>query len=100
VVRPSTMIETSNASDFWATLAATLNAMIGDAADRKVVVNEQTGVIMVRATPEEHRHVAEYLGTIQSSAQRQVVLEAKIIEVELNEGFQAGINWASLDTSG
>src|SRR5690606_34488928 len=59
-----------------------------------------TGVIMVRATPEEHRHVAEYLATIQENAQRQVVLEAKIIEVELNEGYQTGINWAALNVSG
>ena len=50
--------------------------------------------------PDEHRQVAEYLATIQDSAQRQVVLEAKIIEVELSDGFQTGINWAALGNSG
>lgn len=97
VVRPSTVIETTGASDFWTELGATLNAIIGEKPDRNVVVNEQTGVILVRATPEEHRHIAEYLSTIENNAQRQVVLEAKIIEVELKEGFQAGINWTVLD---
>ncbi|HEX6929661.1 MAG TPA: pilus (MSHA type) biogenesis protein MshL [Gammaproteobacteria bacterium] len=100
VVRPSTVIETTGESDFWTELSSTLHAIIREDADRKVVVNEATGVILVRATPEEHRHVEEYLGTIQANAQRQVVLEAKIIEVELSEGFQTGINWTALDVSG
>lgn len=100
VVRPSTMIETTGGSDFWAELASTLRAIVGDGEGRNVVVNAQSGVILVRALPEAHRHVAEYLSTIQTNAQRQVVLEAKIIEVELSEGFQTGINWAAMDRSG
>jgi len=101
VVRPSTVIETTSDSTFWAGLTGSLLAIVTtDEPGRKVVVNEQTGVILVRATPEEHRHVAEYLAKIQNNAQRQVVLEAKIIEVELSEGFQTGINWTGLDVSG
>lgn len=98
-VLPSTVIETTSASTFWEELTSSLGLIVGDDAGRKVVVNEQTGVILVRAIPEEHRHVAEYLSTIQNNAQRQVVLEAKIIEVELSEGFQTGINWAGLDVN-
>ena len=100
VVRPSTVIETNSASTFWSELTGSLLAIVGDEPGRKVVVNEQTGVILVRAVPSEHRNVAEYLAQIQDSAQRQVVLEAKIIEVELKEGFQTGINWTGLDVSG
>lgn len=100
IVRPSTVIETNSASTFWAQLSNTLRAIVGEDPGRKVVINDQTGVILVRAIPEEHRHVADYLAQIQNSAQRQVVLEAKIIEVELKEGFQTGINWTSLDVSG
>lgn len=98
-VKPSTKIETEGGSDFWSELSASLNAIVGGEG-RKVVINAQTGVILVRAMPDEHRHVAEYLDSIQDSAQRQVVLEAKIIEVELKEGFQSGINWAALNESG
>lgn len=98
-VKPSTKIETEGGSDFWPELRTALEAIISGEG-RKVVINAQTGVILVRAMPDEHRHVAEYLATIQDSAQRQVVLEAKIIEVELKEGFQSGINWAALDQSG
>ncbi|HEX7047113.1 MAG TPA: pilus (MSHA type) biogenesis protein MshL [Gammaproteobacteria bacterium] len=100
VVQPSTKIETESASNFWAELTLTLHAMLGEKENRNVVVNEQTGVIVVRATPEEHRRITEYLSMVQNTAQRQVVLEAKIIEVELSEGFQTGINWASMNVSG
>jgi MSHA biogenesis protein MshL len=63
-------------------------------------VNRQSGVIVVRGMPEELRNVGEYLRKTQSTVTRQVVLEAKVIEVELNSGFQAGINWTTLVTKG
>src|SRR5262249_20227843 len=49
-----------------------------------------------RGMPDELRGVGEYLTQIHSSAQRQVVLEAKIIEVTLKDGFQAGVNWVAM----
>ncbi len=89
-------IDTNYAADFWTELEATLRTIIGHGEGRQVVVNSQTGVIVVRAMPEELRNVGEYLATVQATAQRQVILEAKIIEVQLNDSFQAGINWALL----
>ena len=65
-----------------------------------MVINRQSGVIMVRAFPDELRAVGDYLRKTQSTITRQVVLEAKVIEVELNAGFQAGINWTALVTKG
>ena len=89
-------IDTSYAVDFWGDLEQGLSMIVGKGADRRVVVNPQTGVIMIRAMPEQLRSVEGYLQKIQSTAQRQVLLEAKIIEVELSDGFQAGINWATV----
>ena len=89
-------IETNYEADFWAELRSTLEAIIGDHEDQPVVVNAQTGVIVVRAMPQQLRDVEDYLNTIQAIAQRQVIIEAKIIEVQLSEGFQAGINWVSV----
>ena len=65
-----------------------------------MVINRQSGVVVVRAMPNELRDVADYLRKTQSTVTRQVVLEAKIVEVELNSGFQAGINWTPLVTKG
>jgi len=89
-------IDTSYDVDFWSELEQALLMIVTASEGRRVVISSQTGVIMVRAMPEELRAVSQYLETVQSTAQRQVLLEAKIIEVELNDGFQAGINWVSV----
>jgi len=89
-------IETNYDADFWQELKETLGEMVGDAPGHQVVVNAQTGVIVVRAMPDKLRSVAEYLETIQNIAQRQVVLEAKIVEVQLSDSFRAGINWIAV----
>lgn len=89
-------IETNYAADFWAELQSTLEQMIGSAEGHQVVVNSQTGVIVVRAMPEKLRNIGDYLDAIQDIAQRQVVLEAKIVEVQLSDGFRSGINWVSV----
>ena len=86
-------IETTYEADFWTELRANLEEIVGDHEDSRIVVNSQTGVIVARAMPERLRDIEEYLATIESIAQRQVIIEAKIIEVQLSEGFQAGINW-------
>ncbi len=83
-------------ADFWAELQETLEQMIGDAEGHQVVVNSQTGVIVVRALPEKLRSISDYLDAIQDIAQRQVVLEAKIVEVQLSDGFRSGINWVAV----
>ncbi|WP_455203597.1 secretin N-terminal domain-containing protein [Kaarinaea lacus] len=93
-------INTESHSDFWLDLSSALSAIIGEEDGRKVVVNPQSGIVIVRALPHEQREVEEYLMAIQAVIQRQVILEAKIIEVELSDGFQTGINWAAFMSSG
>lgn len=96
-----TRIDTVNDSDFWRDMQSTLLAIIGPGEGRRVVVNHHTGVIVVRAMPDELSAVDEYLRTVQATAHRQVILEAKIIEVELNDAFQAGVNWVAVaETAG
>lgn len=92
----STYIHTQTESDFWSDLKKSLTAIIGNADGRQVVVNADSGVIVVRALPGELHNVAMYLQQVQGSVSREVVLEAKIIEVVLNNGFQSGINWGAL----
>ena len=89
-------IETSYQADFWTELQDTLEQMVGDTDGHQVVVNSQTGVIVVRAMPDKLRSVGDYLEAIQDIAQRQVILEAKIVEVQLSDGFRSGINWVAV----
>ena len=92
----TTSIGTESQSDFWKDLTTTLTAIIGTAEGRKVVVNAQAGLVVVRAMPNELRIVEDYLGVTHATVNRQVILEAKIVEVELKNEFQSGINWALL----
>lgn len=95
-LQDSANVSTSSDSDFWKELKESLVAIVGGDADgRKVVLSPQSGVVVVRAMPEELRNVDAYLKATQLSVDRQVILEAKIIEVELNDNFQTGVNWAS-----
>lgn len=89
-------IQTQTQADFWKDLSAALAAIVGTEGGRKVIVNPQSGIVVVRAMPDELRMVEEYLGVTQSSVNRQVILEAKIVEVQLKDGFQSGINWAGI----
>lgn len=93
-------IDTESKSDFWAELKESLTALVGNKEGRNVVVSPQSGMVVVRAMPHELRAVEKYINKTQSFVQRQVIIEAKILEVELNDRFQTGINWASLQNSG
>ncbi|MBA3581099.1 MAG: pilus (MSHA type) biogenesis protein MshL [Gammaproteobacteria bacterium] len=96
----STKLRTENKMDFWGNLEASLRSIIGESAGRSVVTNAQAGLVVVRALPAELRDVGRFLATANTSLHRQVILEAKIIEVELSETHQAGINWVALNQSG
>jgi MSHA biogenesis protein MshL len=63
------------------------------------VVDRHSGLVVVRAMPGELRDVEAYLNEAQDSLQRQVILEAKVIEVELNDSFQSGIDWALISSN-
>jgi MSHA biogenesis protein MshL len=95
-----TAVLTRNESDFWKGIETDIAALVSGNEKNQVVINRQSGVVMVRAFPDELRAVGEYLRKTQSTITRQVVLEAKVVEVELNSGFQAGINWTALVTKG
>ena len=91
-----THIITSGRSDFWGELKQNLNVLIGEGQDRRVIVTPQSGMIIVRASPSEISIVKEYLLAAELIMKRQVILEAKILEVTLNDDFQSGINWTAI----
>ncbi len=92
----SSSITTTSKANFWSTLAATIQAIVGQGAGRSVVVDQHAGLVIVRGMPGELRDVEAYLTSAQENLQRQVILEAKIIEVKLNDSYQSGIDWAGL----
>ena len=92
----SSRVATSLKTDLWAELGASIKAMLGNAPGRSVIASPQAGIIMVRAMPDELRQVEQFLSAARFAVERQVMLEAKIVEVELRDGFQSGIDWSAL----
>jgi MSHA biogenesis protein MshL len=86
-------IQTESKTDFWKELEKAVATVLGNGPERMVVVTPQAGLVTVRGMPEEIAAVKAYLGQSEQHLQRQVVLEAKIIEVTLNDEYQQGINW-------
>ncbi|AIW15154.1 pilus (MSHA type) biogenesis protein MshL [Vibrio tubiashii] len=98
-VKGGTEIETTSESDFWPQLETAVAQLIGSGDGQSVVVTPQASVITVRAFPDEIREVRNFLGVSQQRMHRQVILEAKILEVTLSDGYQQGINWSKAFSS-
>lgn len=93
--RNSVQVETSSNNEaFWSDIEKAIGAIFTAAEGRSVVINPVSGVVLVKATPNELRAVENYLKATQLIVERQVMLEAKIVEVELSDSYQTGINWA------
>ena len=88
-----TRITTETDSDFWHDLNNAVTTLVGNGDGRKVITNPDAGLLIVRAMPNEIDTVRDYLQRTQLIMQRQVILEAKILEVELDKGYQQGIDW-------
>jgi len=94
----SSNVETKSETDFWAELTTSLNLIVKDEPKASVVVSPHAGIVVVRALPQTQDLVKRYLNTTQNSLNRQVIIEAKVVEVRLNDGFQAGIDWGKMGT--
>lgn len=94
---PGSRVQTLNRTNFWSSLERTVESIIGgESESRSVIVTPQAGMVVVKAMPNELNAVREFLERSELSVKRQVILEAKILEVRLNEGFEAGINWSAV----
>jgi len=92
----SSQISTQTHNDLWGELGNSVRAMIGTANGRSVIVSPQSGLLAVRAMPDELRQVESMLTAARLAIERQVMLDVKIVQVELREGFQSGIDWSIL----
>ncbi|QPK64994.1 pilus (MSHA type) biogenesis protein MshL [Methylomonas sp. LL1] len=106
-------ITTSSKTDFWDELQQSLSAVVdvspmaansdelsNPQTGSKVVINKQTGIVVVRANPSQMREVEKLIASTQGQIGRQVVIEAKILEIILDDQHQDGVNWASIVREG
>ncbi|MFL0808800.1 MAG: pilus (MSHA type) biogenesis protein MshL [Agarilytica sp.] len=95
-ITPGARVQTLSKTNFWHGLGEAIHAIVGDDEGRMVMTNPQAGLVVVKALPNELQSVRKFLEKSELNVKRQVILETKILEVQLNEGFEAGINWGSI----
>ena len=93
-------VSTTSKTDLWAELAGAVRGLLGSGEGRNVITSPQAGIMAVRGMPDELRQVDKFLKAAQIAVERQVMLEAKIVEVELRDGFQSGVDWSALKNGG
>lgn len=71
-----------------------------DTSKDDVIVNPVAGTVTVMATDKQHSFIQQYIDAVTSSSQRQVLIEATIVEVELTDEFKSGVNWSKLAKDG
>jgi len=105
----STMkINNESENRFWDSLVANITGIIGDLAQPEgagnspasnLFVNRESGILSVRATAVQHQIIDSLIKQIVGSAQRQVLIEATVVEVTLNDSFESGVDWQILDNN-
>jgi len=84
---------TENEADFWTELKETLDAFVGKEEGRSVIVSPLAGLVTVRGLPSEIDAVKKFIQDTEKHLHRQVIIEAKIMEVTLNDDYQQGVHW-------
>jgi len=67
-----------------------------DPAARPFSINRMAGLVSVYGTQRQHVLVDAYLEKLRRVVARQVLIEAKVLEVQLSDDYQGGINWAGV----
>lgn len=109
-------VNVSEPLDFWKSVNDNIQKIIDQGVQRAVepapagqgaqpapgydkgyfIIDRNLGIITVTAPKKTHEHILNYIENLKKVIYRQVVIEAKIVEVELNDSFQAGIDWSNL----
>jgi MSHA type pilus biogenesis protein MshL len=101
--KASSDIENESVNAFWASLTQNISGLLEEsgakaggatASGNNIIVNKESGIIAIRATSKQHKLVNKFINQVVGSAQRQVLIEVTIAEVQLSDNYQAGIDWS------
>ncbi len=102
--------ETNN--DFWKTLIRNVSKILGEegsdekssdkksGSSNKIIANPLSGILTVKASQQQHSELQSFLDQVMANSQRQVLIEATIVEVELSDRYQAGVDWQGIANRG
>ncbi len=90
-----------SANDFWQTLGSNLLAILGESVEEggsssSIIVSPESGMVTVRGNSRQHRDVYDFIESVRTRALYQVLIEATVVEVNLNDRFQSGVDWSML----
>jgi len=88
----TTSISNTSSNDFWKTMEANLSQLSGNS----VISNRESGTISVTATASDHESIQRFIDNVMSTVRKQVLIEATVVEVTLNDDFQAGVDWSQI----
>ena len=103
----TTDVNSESNHQFWARLVSNISAILGEevsGSDSEIVISNtvipypESGLLTVKATSKQHEQVQSFIDKVLVSAKRQVMIQSTIVEVTLNERYQAGIDWNALST--
>lgn len=96
----NSLVSETSKNDFWAELEDALKVIIGESDDSYVSVHRQSGLITAYVPQSKHEEIKKYIDTLRETSEEQVLIEAKIIEVNLKDEFRSGINWHIMRNGG
>lgn len=93
----STTVNNESTNDFWKSLEENIALLASsESGSGEVISNRESGTISVRASSSAHDNIQRFLDQVMSSARKQVLIEATVVEVTLNDDFQAGVDWSRI----
>ncbi|MFQ5659980.1 MAG: type II secretion system protein GspD [Gammaproteobacteria bacterium] len=102
----TTSISSESDHHFWESLTHSINSIISAegqesaATSNALVVNPESGIISVRATARQHEQIQRLIDQSLESVNRQVLIQATVVEVDLSDQYQAGIDWSAINLTG
>lgn len=93
-------LDQSSNNNFWMTLTANLSAIMGESTEEEssapsaIISSPESGLVTVRATSKQHQEIGRFIDTVKTRSLYQVMIEATVVEVTLNDRYQAGVDWA------
>ncbi|HBZ55263.1 MAG TPA: hypothetical protein DEO88_07650, partial [Syntrophobacteraceae bacterium] len=84
------------AYDFWDVIDQSLKTLLGKESDQSYVINKMAGTVIVTANRKNLERVEKYLNLVRKVINRQVLVEAKIIEITLNNNLKFGLDWTAI----
>lgn len=101
-----TEVNLKSNNKFWETLSGNIIEILNDSEEEtaaitdgvennsNVIVNRESGIIVVRATYKKHREIQSFIDQVLNNSKRQVMIEATIAEIKLSDSYQAGVDWS------